>query len=745
MHKQQMSPQKGDNSTHIQGNDWSMLNDEAESTVIHHPQQDLNHNSPATALDQCNLLSDLSRYRKSSSTIHRNYVTSSSTFGGSFTDYFSDSSPSLSLNSNARLSNSFASSSLTSLDLADSISFHNDKSGTSQYRSQALNRLPKRIFGRRFSAFSRQIMAFLRDYIAEESALNCKIESSLDRFKFEVIASNQMHSTAGAGTCCENVHCDDTAKTPFTTFTMDLNSIPYYPLVHSLKPVILSVGLFFYIVRNRRFISSENMKICILLCLYILSVNINTRRIAISVYLQMLTNRIGQFLTTSDSFDATVLWALHTHGVSKSKVRKGTLQRLYGVKKQLVRSPGATDFQLRNALSTVILSLNSKLVHILPLIDDYGQLSKYLQLYNANIDDRAGLFVKLLNRPSHFYQATSYSESSQLKPLRLHSLNCVDLLYGDIYAQKELLDSPLSPSSESSNSKHDLDAPLPDTKRDRLSGIWAAQSSPRQSMAFRFPRRSASVRSSLDNSANCANTEQKMENCSPNCLSGQPSKLMQQFRFLRRIYLCSLLCFVITSRHQLEDSADAVILFRASCISHFGLDESRFRHLSKVSRVFLSIKLLEQSRALLQCISDELRDNNPASLDEEDSDKENIGFGSLSGADNTILEEDEEDEHTERLSDLEVLLDSLSTKIGALKINIDASNQQRRLENLQDEFQQAMQKYSICCEDFAKPNMKQEISQNQFPEISDRHSRGLSISLLAVAKGGEDRRDDYEE
>lgn len=744
MHKPQIkSPPTGDTSTSVRDNNWSILNEEADKTVIRHFQGEPENKFVDVNIDQNSLSSDLSIFEKSLGTIHKTYVRSPSNFNNAaFPDYSANSSPSLrsfSLNSNARFSNSMASSTLTTPELVESASFPAHKYSTPTYPSRIRNRLRKNIREHELSPFSRQIVTFLHNYSTEERILRDKIESSLDRFKFAVVASNQMHSNSGAGTSCEDVKRCEELKAPFTTFTIDLYSIPYYPLVHSLKPAILSVALFFYIVRNRRFISGANLRISVLLCLYILSVNLNTRRIAIAVYLQMLNNRISQFLNASDTFDTTVLQILRSHGSSKSSARKNTLQRLYGAKKQPVRR-SASDFQLKNSLSTVILSLNSRLVKLLPLIDDYSQLSKYLQLYNANLDDQAGQFIKLLNHQSSSCGTAQALERSHLKPLRLRSFNCGELLFGDMYSPKNSLGSPFSPSGELHRSKRE-EPVSPDLTKDSFSGIWAAQSSPRQKSSFGFPRRSSLIRSPSEVSAN---TEHSTEQTSQeeDCLSGQPSKLMRQLCLLRKIYLCSLLSFVITSKPQLGDSADSIALFRTRCIKRFGLDEGRFRHMSTVSRVFLAVKLLEQARNLLQCISDELRDNDEfvhsEIQDENETAKESLGFGSFSGTDNTILEEDEEDEHTERLSELDNLLDSLSVKIGALKTNKNLLNQQRRLAELQEEFHRAVQTYSKCCEDFVRPEkMAREFSEGGFPGIGKRHSRGLSIGLLAIAKSGE--------
>lgn len=544
-----------------------------------------------------------------------------------------------------------------------------------------------------FSPFSAAAYSSLRIYILELQKLDKSTDSSLDRFKFTVVGSDQIHDVslhADAGASSNEKHLVSSKPYSHTTFTISIGHTPYYTLIHSLKAFVLALSIIHFAKTHTTTLTLYQQRLCVLLTVSILNTNLNVRRVALGVYLQMVNNRISRFLSQCNILDRRIRQRINCMQNSCLKNRNLTMQHLFGSKWTHTRQRSqSSEFLLRSVLTTLIAAFNERLVELMPLIDDLNHLYQYTQLYKIGIDSSSLSFLNMLNHPAPV-------ETPKLRPLRLNS--------GDLH----LNDS----SSESSQPVRRRPASLQEQRNAyrRTSSLDLFKSQRHRSV------------SAHDSSSSALSSTGSLTNM--NQLPANSYKLAQQFTSVRRLFLCCLLSLIETSHNENSESPEG---FKTICIRRFNLSKRSFHHVTRPTRIYLAMKAVEKTQKLMECLCEE--------LDETEQSEEPFD---LSG---TIMEEDE-DKNT---SELATILDNLSSQVGMLEINSNIGNTQNQLHTLKPTFDRLFTLYERCI------GVKQEDERNlrgitlskreemarkrhSSVDIKKRRSSGLNFGLLSVVK-----------
>ncbi|QPG75614.1 hypothetical protein FOA43_002971 [Brettanomyces nanus] len=204
--------------------------------------------------------------------------------------------------------------------------------------------------------------------------------------------------------------------------------------------------------------------------------------------------------------------------------------------------------------------------------------------------------------------------------------------------------------------------------------------------------------------------------------------LFKQLRLIRKMYICCILTLLGTGKVRADDEEEEEVETSASFLNflkgRFNVSEKYFKHVTRATRLFLCMKMMEHMAELVKILEGEVEEdeviNGVDNLDEV-------------GEDYSIAEESE----NEDLSELVQLMDSLSYKLGILEQNSNTISVSKELKGLRSEFQRLYDLY----EESSGDNWREGIKKRRSDEISDfrighksdhRKSSGLSFGLLTV-------------
>ncbi|KAG7827074.1 hypothetical protein KL942_004589 [Ogataea angusta] len=242
----------------------------------------------------------------------------------------------------------------------------------------------------------------IEDYSEDCSELNNQVFLALDKFKFEIIASNLMSS---AGTPASSAAAQ-------TKVRINVCDVPSHRLVHSHRAFHLALALLHFARRNLDRISPACLKLATLLATAILVLDLNTKKIAIRIYLQLVTNKLDKFLQINHQLDRT----LSSHVRTFTNLANDNLNVLLGGNAQSRRV--ASPILLQGVLNTLLATTNQKVAAMLPFAD-LEYLHRYLDVYQLDLGSQDLRFVGVLNSEG----LADGPGPVPLKPLRLRSFS----------------------------------------------------------------------------------------------------------------------------------------------------------------------------------------------------------------------------------------------------------------------------------------------------------------------------------
>ncbi|KAG7692478.1 hypothetical protein KL915_004525 [Ogataea haglerorum] len=276
----------------------------------------------------------------------------------------------------------------------------------------------------------------IEDYSQDCSELKNQVLLALDKFKFEIIASNMMRS----------------AETPTSSAAsrarvrISVCDVPSHRLVHSHGAFYLALALLHFAKKNAGRISPACLKLAMLLATAFLVLDLNTKKIAIRIYLQLVTNKLDRFLQINHQLDRT----LSSHVRAFTNLANDSLNVLLGGSS---RTRGmASPILLQGVLNTLLAATNQKVAAILPFTD-LEYLHRYLDVYQLDLGSRDLRFVGVLN--SEGLRGWSGPGPAPLKPLRLRSFSGDSpLQHSPTFPQPKAASPPLQLASSPSRTFH---------------------------------------------------------------------------------------------------------------------------------------------------------------------------------------------------------------------------------------------------------------------------------------------------
>ncbi|ODV86089.1 hypothetical protein CANARDRAFT_28129 [[Candida] arabinofermentans NRRL YB-2248] len=398
------------------------------------------------------------------------------------------------------------------------------------------------------SNFGKYNSMILNDILVIYEKQSQYVKLSLDKFKFEIIASSFMsdsdHIHHRRKSMISNSSTNQNkSKTTRNKIVFDLKNIPSHKLVHSHRCLLISRSLLYFTKKHILTLRFQHSKILLLLALNFFNMYSKTRDIALKLYSSTLNNRIIEFLQMNETFDE--ITSKHMKLIRNSAnnhlnlLLGGTVSRI----KQKVKT---SDLLVQSLLNTLILSFNNRLQYSIHLADPL-HLERYFNIYQLDLVDKNLKFINLLNQSALTEDLISVPASQRLKPLRLRSL-----------------------SGDSSNTRTNTN---PD--------------------------------SNFNPNSNTNSFTQMNLQCSLKQLSTNPNKLLQNFETMRRIFMCILLSIVEESS---EPPAQNSKHFLNQCARKFNIQLPQWRYLSITTRLFMISQWLSRINALFSTLIKEMDD-----------------------------------------------------------------------------------------------------------------------------------------
>ncbi|KAG7897986.1 hypothetical protein KL905_004305 [Ogataea polymorpha] len=467
---------------------------------------------------------------------------------------------------------------------------------------------------------SSSYVQLIEDYSKDCSELKNQVLQALDKFKFDIIASNLMRST-------DMLASSSLSQTKVRIRVCD---VPSHRLVHSHWAFYLALRLLRFAKKNAGRIIPSCLKLATLLATAFLILDINTKKIAIRIYLQLVTNKLDRFLQINNQLDRT----LSSHVRTFTNMANDNLNVLLGGTSQSRRA--ALPILLQGVLNTLLAITNQKIAALLPFAD-LEYLHRYLDVYQLDLGSQDLRFVGVLNSGG----LADGSDPVPLKPLRLRSFSG--------------------------------DSPLPHSPT--------------------FPQPKAAP--------------------PPLQLASSPSRTLQCFKSLRKVFLCVLLAIAENAPvERTEETAQ----FTQLCARKFNVQLAS-RHLTLPTKLVLMSQVLQQLIALQQSLQQEVAATNVGPL---------------------VAQEVSSPKKRSQYEDLISKLDAITNKLSAMELN--ETDSVENLTQVGGSINELVDLYNSIIDGLrdadgsvrATPVSSPQLANREFPPPKKRHSSGLNFNLITV-------------